>query len=73
MDLYSNSNVLQCIRVAEPDTRKALVEEMLDKDALEKLLRDSFANYVVQTSLDYADPDQRAKVYTYMSQVIIIV
>jgi hypothetical protein len=39
-----------------------LIEEMLDKDALEKLLRDSFANYVVQTSLDYADPDQRVKV-----------
>lgn len=29
---------------------------------MEMLLRDSFANYVVQTSLDYAEPDQRAEV-----------
>jgi hypothetical protein len=31
---------------------------------MEKLLRDSFANYVIQTCLDYAEPDQRAKVNT---------
>jgi hypothetical protein len=29
---------------------------------MEKLLSDSFANYVVQTSLDYAQDDQRADV-----------
>lgn len=29
---------------------------------MEKLLHDSFANYVVQTSLDFADEDQRAEV-----------
>lgn len=32
---------------------------MLNKTRLEKLLRDSYANYVVQTSLDCADPAQR--------------
>ncbi|KAI9285788.1 armadillo-type protein [Umbelopsis sp. AD052] len=58
---FSSNVIEKCIRVSEPDTRKCLIEEMLDKDALEKLLRDSFANYVVQTSLDYADPDQRVK------------
>jgi len=58
---FSSNVIEKCIRVAEPDTRKCLIEEMLDKDALEKLLRDSFANYVVQTSLDYADPEQRVK------------
>lgn len=29
---------------------------------MEKLLHDSFANYVVQTSLDFADEDQRIEV-----------
>lgn len=29
---------------------------------MEKLLHDSFANYVIQTSLDFADEDQRAEV-----------
>lgn len=35
---------------------------MLNWNQLDKLLRDSYANYVVQTSLDYADPIQRAQV-----------
>ncbi|CAG8435738.1 9515_t:CDS:10 [Funneliformis mosseae] len=56
-----SSNVMEkCIRVAEPDTRKFLIDEMLNKNRLDKLLRDSYANYVVQTALDYADPIQRA-------------
>lgn len=32
-----------------------LIEEMIDQTELEKLLRDSFANYVIQTALEYAD------------------
>ncbi|CAB4375299.1 unnamed protein product [Rhizophagus irregularis] len=57
-----SSNVMEkCIRVAEPETRKFLIDEMLNRNQLDKLLRDSYANYVVQTSLDYADPIQRAQ------------
>ncbi|GES90776.1 ARM repeat-containing protein [Rhizophagus clarus] len=57
-----SSNVMEkCIRVAEPETRKFLIDEMLNWNQLDKLLRDSYANYVVQTSLDYADPIQRAQ------------
>lgn len=32
---------------------------MLDSVELEKLLRDSFANYVIQTALEYAEPNVR--------------
>ncbi|KAF9195963.1 hypothetical protein BGZ50_002765 [Haplosporangium sp. Z 11] len=57
-----SSNVMEkCIRVSEPETRKFLIEEMINKSRLEKMLRDSYANYVVQTSLDFADPIQRAQ------------
>ncbi|RHZ89699.1 hypothetical protein Glove_12g42 [Diversispora epigaea] len=58
---FSSNVIEKCIRVAEPKTRKFLIEEMLNKSKLDKLLRDSFANYVVQTSLDYADPVQRVQ------------
>ncbi|KAM3582907.1 hypothetical protein VKS41_004664 [Umbelopsis sp. WA50703] len=58
---FSSNVIEKCIRVAEPDTRAALIEEMVNRLLLEKLLRDSYANYVVQTSLDYADPRQRAQ------------
>lgn len=37
-----------------------LIEELLNRTRLEKLLRDSFGNYCVQTALDYAEPGQRA-------------
>jgi hypothetical protein len=33
-----------------------LIEEMLQPSELDRLLRDSFANYVIQTALDYANP-----------------
>ncbi|KAK0547853.1 hypothetical protein OC845_003875 [Tilletia horrida] len=56
---FSSNVIEKCIRVSEPSTRRQLVEELLNRHRLEKLLRDSFGNYVVQTSLDYAEPSQR--------------
>ncbi|KZT58397.1 ARM repeat-containing protein [Calocera cornea HHB12733] len=59
MQKFSSNVIEKCIRVAEPTTRKMLVEEFLNRAKLEKLLRDSFGNYCVQTALDYAEPPQR--------------
>ncbi|KAI7901042.1 armadillo-type protein [Cokeromyces recurvatus] len=57
-----SSNVIEnCIRTAQPATRRLLIAELIDQNVMEKLLHDSFANYVVQTSLDFADEDQRAE------------
>ncbi|KAF9095866.1 hypothetical protein BGX27_001210 [Mortierella sp. AM989] len=58
---FSSNVIEKCIRVAEPDTRKFLIEEMVNKARLDKLLRDSYANYVVQTALEFADPNQRTQ------------
>ncbi|KAF9916415.1 hypothetical protein BX616_003824 [Lobosporangium transversale] len=58
---FSSNVIEKCIRVAEPETRKFLIEEMINKARLDKLLRDSYANYVVQTALEFADPMQRAQ------------
>jgi hypothetical protein len=38
-----------------------LIEEMLQPSELDRLLRDSFANYVIQTALDYANPPMKAR------------
>ncbi|CAE6520594.1 unnamed protein product [Rhizoctonia solani] len=56
---FSSNVIEKCIRVAEHTTRKMLIEELLNRNRLEKLLRDSFGNYCVQTALDYAEPTQR--------------
>lgn len=52
--------ILKCVRVAETPTRRLIIEELLNRTRLEKLLKDSFGNYCVQTALDYAEPAQRA-------------
>ncbi|EJD04358.1 ARM repeat-containing protein [Fomitiporia mediterranea MF3/22] len=57
---FSSNVIEKCIRVAEHNTRKMLIEELLNRTRLEKLLRDSFGNYCVQTALDYAESGQRA-------------
>lgn len=38
-----------------------MIEEMLNTNELEKMLRDSYANYVVQTAMDYADPEMKGR------------
>ncbi|EJF58468.1 ARM repeat-containing protein [Dichomitus squalens] len=57
---FSSNVIEKCIRVAEHSTRKMLIGELLNRTRLEKLLRDSYGNYCVQTALDYAEPSQRA-------------
>ena len=56
---FSSNVVEKCIRVADPEIRKVLVGEVLNRSRLEKLLRDSYGNYVIQTILDYCDLNQR--------------
>ena len=55
-----------CIRVASPNLRASLISELLDATVLDGLLRDSYANYVVQTALDFAQDDQKFKVYIHI-------
>ncbi|KAL7320845.1 hypothetical protein PS15m_000692 [Mucor circinelloides] len=58
---YSSNVMEKCIRVAEEDTRRHLIEEMVNRPQLEKMLKDSYANYVVQTALDFAEDSQHQK------------
>jgi len=57
---FSSNVVEKGIRTAGEDTRRAMISEMLDPVELDKMLRDSFANYVVQTAMDFADPEMKA-------------
>jgi len=57
-----SSNVMEkCLRGAQSSVTRMMIEEMLNANELEKMLRDSFANYVVQTALDYADPETKSR------------
>ena len=58
---FSSNVIEKCIRHAEPHVCSMMIDEMLNANELEKMLRDSFANYVVQTALDYADHETKTR------------
>ena len=58
---FSSNVIEKCLRTADYQVRRQMIEEMLAGNELEKMLRDSFANYVVQTAMDYADPETRTR------------
>lgn len=57
---FSSNVVEKCIRCSGEDTKRGLVQEIMVPQELDKLLRDSFANYVVQTAMEFADEESKA-------------
>jgi hypothetical protein len=58
---FSSNVIEKCLRCAQEPSKDMLIEEMLQPNELDRLLRDSFANYVIQTALDYASPGTKAR------------
>ncbi|OCT45870.1 putative RNA-binding protein [Cladophialophora carrionii] len=58
---FSSNVIEKCLRTADMETKRQMVEEMFMGNELEKMLRDSFANYVVQTAMEYVDPATKAR------------
>lgn len=56
---FSSNVIEKCLRCALPPSKDLIVEEMLVPAEIERLLRDSFANYVIQTALEFATPHQK--------------
>ncbi|KAH7089767.1 armadillo-type protein [Paraphoma chrysanthemicola] len=53
---FSSNVIEKCIRCAEMSAKQLMIEELLDAEELERLMRDSYGNYVVQTALEFAPP-----------------
>jgi len=53
---FSSNVVEKCLRCATDFSKDMIVHEMLQPGEILPLLKDSFANYVVQTALEYATP-----------------
>lgn len=58
---FSSNVIEKCLRCAQDPSKDMIVEEMLQPRELDSLLRDSFANYVIQTALDYANASMKAR------------
>ncbi|CAJ2511087.1 Uu.00g067120.m01.CDS01 [Anthostomella pinea] len=51
---FSSNVVEKCLRCGQDESKDMIVNELLTQGEMERLLRDSFGNYVVQTALDHA-------------------
>ncbi|KAI6780373.1 Pumilio domain-containing protein-like protein [Emericellopsis cladophorae] len=66
-----SSNVMEkCLRCALPPSKDMIVEEMISAQEIERLIRDSYANYVVQTALEYATPSQKHRLVEAIRPVL---
>ena len=54
---FSSNVVEKCIRVAKPDVKHELIEELMASPDFGKMVDDQFANYVLQTAWDHAAPE----------------
>ncbi|KAF2878427.1 armadillo-type protein [Massariosphaeria phaeospora] len=54
---FSSNVIEKCIRCADAPTKIIMIEELMNTEELEKLMRDSYGNYVIQTALEFAPPD----------------
>lgn len=54
---FSSNVIEKCIRCADMPSKAMMIQELLDIEMLEQLMRDSYGNYVIQTALEFAPPD----------------
>ncbi|KAF2660195.1 ARM repeat-containing protein [Lophiostoma macrostomum CBS 122681] len=54
---FSSNVIEKCIRCADMTTKRIMIEELMESEELEKLMRDSYGNYVIQTALEFAPSD----------------
>lgn len=51
---FSSNVIEKCLRCASNESKDMIVEELLAPGETERLIRDSYANYVIQTALEHA-------------------
>lgn len=70
---FSSNVIEKCLRTADLDTKRLMVEEILMGNELEKMLRDSFANYVVQTAMEFADPQTKLRLVESIRPILPLI
>ena len=54
---FSSNVIEKCLRGSRIDMRRMMIEEMMQNGELEKMIKDPYANYVIQTAIDFSDPE----------------
>ncbi|KAK4166167.1 armadillo-type protein [Cladorrhinum sp. PSN259] len=58
---FSSNVVEKCLRCASDTSRDLIITQLLNSGEMERLLRDNFGNYVVQTALEYSSPTTKQR------------
>ncbi|PRP87418.1 hypothetical protein PROFUN_00629 [Planoprotostelium fungivorum] len=56
---FSSNVVEKCLKMSNADNKHAFLVELTQSEMLSQLLGDRFANFVIQTALDVAEPEDR--------------
>ncbi|KAH9898788.1 ARM repeat-containing protein [Xylariomycetidae sp. FL2044] len=67
---FSSNVVEKCLRCASDQSKKAMVEELMASGEMDRLLRDSYGNYVVQTALEHAPYAQKQQLIETIRPII---
>jgi len=67
---FSSNVVEKCLRCASAPAKDMIVEELLAPGEMPTLLRDNFANYVIQTALEYATPMMKVRLVETIRPVL---
>ncbi|KAK1761407.1 Pumilio y domain family member 4 [Echria macrotheca] len=67
---FSSNVIEKCLRCALPPTKDMIVDELLAPGEMASLLRDNFANYVIQTALEYATPVMKIRLVETIRPVL---
>jgi len=57
---FSSNVIEKCLRCAQDPSKDMIVDEILAPGEIKNLIRDNYANYVIQTALEYATPYKKA-------------
>jgi hypothetical protein len=67
---FSSNVIEKCLRCSQDPSKDMIVEEMLLPGEIERLIRDSFANYVVQTALEYSTPAVKYRLIEHIRPIL---
>ncbi|KAI1329305.1 ARM repeat-containing protein [Xylariaceae sp. FL0255] len=58
---FSSNVVEKCLRCASDESKDLMIRVLLDSGETDRLLRDSFGNYVIQTALDHSSASMKSQ------------
>ncbi|TDZ31144.1 Pumilio domain-containing protein [Colletotrichum sidae] len=67
---FSSNVIEKCLRCAQDPSRDMIVDELLVPGEMERLLRDSYANYVIQTALEYSTPRSKFRLVDVIRPIL---